>query len=250
MSKTIAVALQKGGTGKTTTVATLSHALAMASFNVLAVDLDPQGNLALAFGLDPAPGLYGLLIDKETPQECMMRARPYLDLIPGDRSTAQAKEQITSALRREECLTRALKPVLGKYDFVFFDCAPSLDILNIAALVSSDWVIMPVEMSYLATVGLAQHIETLQELQGLGYDCQLKMVIPTFCDRVTRESKEILGQLKEHLGDLIAQPIPRSVRFREAPAHYKTIWEHAPNSAGALAYQDSVKRLLRDQRRY
>jgi len=249
VSKSIAVALQKGGTGKTTTVATLAHALAMAGFNILAVDLDPQGNLALAFGLDPAPGLYRLLIDKRTPRDCMVRARPNLDLIPGDRSTARAKEQITSALRREECLMRAIKPLLGQYDFIFFDCAPSLDILNIAALVSSDWVIMPVEMSYLATVGLAQHIETLQELQDLGYHCQLKMVIPTFCDKVTRESREILGQLREHLGDLVARPIPRSVRLREAPAHYKTIWEHAPESAGALAYQDSVKRLLRGQQR-
>jgi len=178
----------------------------------------------------------------------MIQARPNLDLIPSDKSTAEVKEQITSALRREECLTRALKPILGKYDFVFFDCAPSLDILNIAALVSSSWVIMPVEMSYLATVGLAQHIETLQELQGLGYDCELKMVIPTFCDGVTNESKEILHQLREYLGDLVAQPIPRSVKLREAPAHRRTIWEHAPKSAGALAYQDSVKRLLRGYR--
>jgi chromosome partitioning protein len=138
---------------------------------------------------------------------------------------------------------------LGNYDFIFFDCAPSLDILNIAALVSSNWVIMPVEMSYLATVGLAQHIESLQELQDLGYDCQLKMVIPTFCDRVTKESREILRQLKETLGDLVASPIPRSVRFREAPAHYKTIWEYAPKSSGALAYRDSVERLLRGYRR-
>lgn len=241
--KTIAVALQKGGTGKTTTTVTVSHALAMAGKKVLMVDLDPQGNLALAFGLDPAPGLYRLLIENQPLATCIVEARPGLDLVRSDKRTAEVKEILVGRPFREQVLRRALTPAPG-YDYIFLDCAPSLDVLNVAAMVAADGLIVPVMVDYLATAGLAQHVLSLGQLQKLGYGCRLLMVIPTFYDRVTKESTEILTQLAQHFGNLVTAPIPRTVRLREAPALGQTIWEHAPTSAGAMAYRGIVRRLV------
>ena len=240
---TIAIALQKGGTGKTTTTATISHALAMAGKRVLAVDLDPQGNLALAFGLDPGPGLFDWLNDGHSLRDVVVEVRPGLDLVAGDKSTAELKENLTGTMFREQVLLNALKRA-DEYDWVFFDCAPSLDVLNVAAMVAADGMIMPVMVDYLATAGLVQHIESLAQLQAMGYGCQLLMIVPTFFDLVTNESTEILTQLAEHFGRLVAAPIPRNVKLREAPAHGKTIWEYAPKSAGAMAYREIVRRLV------
>lgn len=248
--RTIAVALQKGGTGKTTTTATLSHALARRDYWVLAVDLDSQGHLARAFGLDPAPALYDLLITGRSLTECIIQARPNLDLVRSNKSTAEAKEILAGRSFREQALGQGLKPAQNHYDYVFLDCAPSLDILNINALVAADELIIPVAVDHLATVGLAQHLESLAELyaHAHGHDCKLSMIIPTFYDRVTRESHNVLQQLADHFRGLITTPVPRSVRLREAPAYGKTIWEHAPQSPGAIAYTQTLERLLNDEK--
>lgn len=246
--RTIAIALQKGGTGKTTTTATLSHALAKRGYRVLAVDLDSQGHLARAFGLDSAPALYDLLITRRSLTECIIQARPNLDLVRSDKSTVEAKEILAGRSFREQTLAQALKPAQDRYDYVFLDCAPSLDILNINALVAADELIVPVAVDYLATVGLAQHLKSLAELHAHGHDCKLSMIIPTFYDRVTRESHDMLQQLADHFRGLITTPVPRSVRLREAPAYGKTIWEHAPKSPGAIAYTQILERILNDER--
>jgi len=242
--KTIAVALQKGGTGKTTTTVSVAHALAMAGQRVLAVDLDSQGNLALALGLDPSPGLYNWLNEGRPLHLCLVEARPGLDLIPGDKRTAELKENLTGRRFREQVLRQALEPVREIYDWIFLDCAPSLDVLNIAAMVAADGLIVPVAVDYLATAGLAEHVKSLGELQAMGYGCKLLMVVPTFYDRVTRESTQILTELADHFGMLVTAPIPRTVRLREAPAHGQTIWEYAPASAGAMGYRGVVGRLV------
>lgn len=241
--KTIAIALQKGGMGKTTTTATLAHALAMAGERVLAVDLDPQGNLALTFGLEPAPGLYDWLNDGVCLRDVVVEARPGLDLVRSDKRTAELKENLTGRMFREQVLLNALKGGLA-YDWCFLDCAPSLDLLNIAAIVAADGMIMPVMVDYLATAGLAQHVESLRQMQAMGYGCCLLMVVPTFFERVTNESTEILAQLAERFSGLVTAPIPRNVKLREAPAHGKTIWEYAPCSAAAMAYRGVVRRLV------
>lgn len=242
--RVIAIALQKGGTGKTTTTATLAHALAMAGRRVLAVDLDAQGNLALALGLDPGPGLYHLLIEERPLSACVVQARPNLDLVPGNKMTAEAKEILAGRPFREPCLKRALVPAQDEYDVVFLDCAPSLDILNLAALVAADGLIIPVAVDYLATVGVQQHIKSLAQLQEMGYKCQLLLVVPTFYDRVTRESTEILRQLASTFHGLVTGPVPRCTKLREAPAHGQTIWEYAPTSTAARAYEGVVRRLV------
>lgn len=242
--KTVAVALQKGGTGKTTTTATISHALAMAGKRVLAVDLDPQGNLALAFGLDPAPALSRWLNDGEALGHVVVEARPGLDLVASDKSTSKLKENLSGEWCREQVLRRALERGQSPYDWCFLDCAPSLDILGINALVAAEGVIMPVMVDYLAYAGLRQHLESLAQLREMGFGCELLMVIPTFYDRVTKESREILTQLAQHFGGLVTAPIPRTVKLREAPAHGRTIWEHAPRSAGAMGYRGIVRRLV------
>lgn len=242
--KTIAIALQKGGTGKTTTTATLAHALALAGMKVLAVDLDPQGNLALALGLEPAPALYDLLVTEVPLRECAVKARANLDLVAGDKTTAEAKEILAGRQFREQCLARALAPVQDEYDVAFLDCAPSLDVLNVAALVAADGLIVPVAVDYLATEGLAQHYRSLAQLQAMGCGCQLLLVVPTFYDRVTRESTEILRQLAGTFRGLVTAPVPRCTRLREAPSYGKTVWEYAPTSSAAEAYKLIVRRLL------
>ena len=242
--KTIAVALQKGGTGKTTTTATISHALAMAGKKVLMVDLDSQGSLSKVFGLEPENGLFDWLNDGARFADVVIEARPGLDLIQSYKKTAKLKENLAGVWFREGILARSLEPVSAAYDYAFLDCAPSLDVLNIAALVAADWLIVPVMVDYLATAGLAEHVLSLAQLQTMGFKCQLLMVVPTFFDLVTNESTEILTQLAEHFGRLVTPPIPRNVKLRESPAHGQTIWEYAPNSSGAIAYREIVRRLV------
>ena len=244
--RVIAVANQKGGVGKTTTAVTLGHALAIKGLRILLVDLDSQGNVAVNLGYSPAPGVYRVLVGQELLQNRVVEMRKRLWVLPGNSQTATLKEIMTGMNFREIIVRRMLEGAEGEYDIAILDCAPSLDILNVAALVAADNLLIPVAVDYLATVGLAQHVKSLIELRQAGHKTELRWVVPTFYDEVTKESKSILGELADHFGPLVTAPIHRSVRVREAPAFGKTIWEHAPKCRAAEDYIRLVERVVRD----
>ena len=244
--RTIAVANQKGGVGKTTTAVTLGHALAIRGLRVLLVDLDSQGNVAINLGHDPTPGIYMAVLGKQPLAAWVIEMRDCLYVLPGNGQTASLKEIMSGMNFRELLLARVLNKVSGDYDVAVLDCAPSLDILNVGALVAADDLLIPVAMDYLATVGVAQHVKSLIELREAGHETELRWVVPTFFEEVTKESRRVLADLAEHFGPLVTAPVHRSVRLREAPAYGKTIWEHAPKCRAASDYLAVVARVVRD----
>jgi len=245
--KIITVANQKGGVGKTTTALTIAHALALKGYKVLVVDLDSQGNVAEALGMEPYPGTFQMLVEQKPLEEVALSTdRDGLYIVPGDNSTAVAKQMLASQGFAEFVLQRALRGTPGKqapaedYDLVFLDLAPSLDILHIASIVASDYMLVPVKLDHLALVGVRLSAHTMDEVRekllslGAPFDCKLLGVLPTFYERQTKESQRNLELLQEAFGDLVMPVIPTDTKLREAPAHGKTIWEYAPASRGVL----------------
>lgn len=234
--KIIALANQKGGVGKTTTAITLAHGLARSGKKTLLVDLDPQGHVALALGLEKQPGLYQLLYLNEPLKKVVLTARPNLDILPGDKFTEKVKRHITLSDFRETILADALHAT--KYDVILLDMAPSLDVLHVNGLVASDWVIIPTRLDALAVDGVKEILATLAEVTQRGHSFQGYCILPTFFDRTTRETLLQLQSLAQTFGKRVWPPVPQDTRVREAPAYGKTLLEYSPNSAAMAGYSD------------
>lgn len=255
----MAISNQKGGTAKTTTAVTVAHKLAIEGLNALLVDTDVQGHATLATGLDKAPGIYRLVQRFQgLPEDLLLlNARRRLDVIPSDKMTEQAKMTLAGMSFRERLLQEALED-LNTYDVAVIDCAPSLDVLHVAALVAADWLIVPTRLDYLAVDGVNEVLTSLAEMKRRSDDApQLLGILPTFFDRTTNETMVQLRALVTTFGDLVLPPIPVDTKMREAPAHGETIWEYAPgtrsivgietrkgNHGGYLEFIDRVKEVL------
>ena len=241
MSKIIAVANQKGGVGKTTTAVNLGHGLALAGHKTLIVDLDAQGHVSLSLGMTPEPGLYDLLIRGH---ELGHTVRQYRDsalwIVPGNKETAIAKQILTGRDFREHVLTRALAG--ADFDLILLDCAPSLDVLHVAALVAADGLLVPAKLDHLGLAGVLELLGSLAEVRRAGYECELLGILPTFYDRVTAETKAQYEVLAEHFGPELLPPIPVDTKLREAPSYGRTIFEHAPQSRAVLGIEQNGNR--------
>ena len=239
---TLAVVNQKGGVGKTTTAVTLAHGLAMRGLDVLLVDLDPQGNVADCLGMERASGLYELLVGEpsglrpdsgsgdpsRTWKRGMGSGREGLDVILSDKRTSVARQILTGRAFRERALARALGPMEELYGVCILDAAPSLDLLQICALVAADGFLVPVKLDYLAAAGARRTLESVDALRELGSDYgRFLGIVPTFWDRQTNESDVQLRWLVDQFHDLVWAPIPKDCRVREAPAHGETLWEYS-----------------------
>jgi chromosome partitioning protein len=164
----ITIANQKGGVGKTTTAVTLAHGLALAGQRTLLIDLDPQGHVAFALGLQKAPGLYRWIVEEEPLAKVSVSARANLHILPGDKSTDKAKRSVVISSFPAEILTRLLAH--ASFDVIVLDMAPSLDILHVAALLASNWVLIPTRLDALAVDGVNEVLrssgEKLQEVRA------------------------------------------------------------------------------------
>lgn len=236
MTTIIAIANQKGGVGKTTTAVTLAHGLAQQGRRTLLVDLDVQGHAAVALGLPMQPGLQRLLVNNEPLSRVVVQAREHLDLVAGDRTTEATKLVITGMAFREQVLARALAPARGVYDVVLLDCAPSADVLHVAALVAADWLLVPTRLDALAIHGVTQIVGMLKSVRQVGHAAAFAGVLPTFFDRRTKETHAQLTQITQAFGRFVWPMIPQDTRAREAPAHGQTLWEYAPESASLTGY--------------
>jgi chromosome partitioning protein len=243
-TRTIAIANRKGGVGKTTTAINLGAGLAMLHYKVCIVDLDSQANVSLSFGVDVGRSLYEVLVQGVAASSCLYLVRENLEILPSTEKLAEAKEILTSRRKREEILAKALRDLKG-YDFIILDCAPSLDTLNLNALVASDEVIVPISCDYLAAEGARAHLSNVRELIAEGYELRLSLVVPTFFDQRNRKSHEISLLLKEHFGNIVTDPIRTNVKLAEAPSFRKTIFEYDPQSYGAMDYGKLVTRVAR-----
>lgn len=231
----IAVLNQKGGVGKTTTAVTLAAGLAREGYRTLLVDLDSQGNVCDALGLEKGPGLYRLIVAKMPWRDVVVPSgntdeRQLLDVLPGDKETAEAKRHLLTKDFREQVLKRALQSVHTTYSFVLLDLAPSVDVLHVGALVTADVFLVVTRLDHLAVVGVNDALLTLAALREGGVDPpRLLGILPTFWDRTTKESAYQLAALARTFGARLWSPIPRDVKAREAPAYGQTLWEYAPN---------------------
>ncbi len=244
--KQISIANHKGGCGKTSTCVALAHGLSRVGKRVLVVDVDPQGNASTSFGVKHHKTLYHLLTGQAPLYDCVIQARPNLDIITSNRTLAVAEQKIQGEMNRERSLSRYVNGLNDHYDYVLFDCAPSWRLLNQNALLASQMVIIPVNMEYFGLFALKEMMTDIKRVkQVLGHSLKVGLIVPTFYDVRNNKSKRILEQLTEFFGkDKVADAIRISVRISEAPYYKKTIFEYAPNSRGAEDYELLTKRVL------
>jgi len=252
MAKVIAVANQKGGVAKTTTVQSLGSALAEQGQRVLLVDLDPQACLTFSLGLDPdelGASLHDVLV-RRTSVADVRRDVPSvagLSVIPATIDLAGAEVHLLSRTGREHVLARALQPVLDEYDIVLIDCPPSLGVLTINGLTAAEVVLVPLQCEALSHRGVGQLLETIEDVRQFANDTLSVLgVIATMYDGRTTHARKVLGEVEQRYGlRVFDPPVPKSIRFAEAPEFGRSILEHAPSSTGAAAYRALARAILK-----
>jgi chromosome partitioning protein len=250
MVKVIAVANQKGGVAKTTTVQSLGVALAEQGRRVLVVDLDPQACLTYSLGFDPdnlALSLHDVLVRRARVAEVVSEVPgvPGLSVVPATIDLAGAEVHLLSRTGREHVLARALLPVLDDYDVVLIDCPPSLGVLTINGLTAAEAVIVPMQCEALSNRGVGQLLETIEDVRQFANEkLRVLGVVATMFDSRTTLSRQIFCEVGERHGlPVFEPPIPKSVRFAEAPGFGRSVLQHAPSSSGAVAYRSLSTRV-------
>lgn len=243
MARTIAVANQKGGVGKTTTTINLSAALAEQGKKVLLVDLDPQGNATSGVGVDKRElenTVYELFVGKTTLDECLLET-DFLNLsvIPANINLSGAEIDLIDMNDREYYLKNILLQIKDDYDFILIDCPPSLNMLTVNAMTAADTVLVPIQCEYYALEGLSQLIHTINLVKRrLNPQLQLEGVVFTMYDARTKLSMQVVENVKQTLKENIYNTIiPRSIKLAEAPSYGMPITAYAPTSPGADAYR-------------
>jgi chromosome partitioning protein len=243
--KVITVSNRKGGVAKTTTTVTLGHGLALKGKSVLLVDVDPQGHLAPALGMEQEPGLFDLLVARASLRNVTREARPKLSILPGNVRTATAQTVLTAEREWDDALSRAIRNrVDGQLDYIILDTAPSVGRLQEMALWMADLVVIPSAVDFLSSAGVADLMCELAGMKHDGWRGRLLGILPTFYDEVTNESKTNLAELETAFGKRVLPPIHRATILRECTAEGKTIFELAPNTRAAEEYAALVWRVL------
>jgi chromosome partitioning protein len=244
MVRVVAVANQKGGVAKTTTVHSLGVAMAEQGQRVLLVDLDPQACLTYSLGFNPddlSASLHDVLVRRSKVAEVRLDVPkvPGLHLVPATIDLAGAEVHLLSRTGREHVLARALQPVLSEHDVVLIDCPPSLGVLTINGLTAAEVVLVPLQCEALSHRGVGQLLETIEDVRQFANEkLRVLGVIPTMYDSRTTHARKVLAEVEERHGlPVFSPPVPKSVRFAEAPELGCSILQHAPSSAGAAAYR-------------
>jgi chromosome partitioning protein len=249
LGQVIALANQKGGVAKTTTTLNLGVALAERGMRVLAVDLDPQGNLTMSQGLDPDDlerSMFDVLVHKTPIAEVIVERE--IDLAVSSIDLAGAELALSSMIGRERALQKALLPVRGSYDFILVDTPPSLGLLTINALTAADGVIVPVQCEYLSLRGLIQLENTLTMIrENLNPDVRIQGILPTMFDGRTLHAREAVEILQENFGGLVFDTrIRKTIRYAEAPVKGTSVLKYDSKGNAAKAYRDLAGEVLRD----
>lgn len=247
-SQVVAVANQKGGVAKTTTVASTGAALAEAGRKVLLVDLDPQACLTFAMGVEPHDvqfSVHDVLLERLGPRMAIVSTHEGPDLLPASIDLSGAEMQLANRTGREYVLREALAEVASDYDVVLIDCSPSLGVLTINALTAADEVLIPMQAETLSHRGVAQLLETIEDVRRYtNRDLQILGVLPTMYDSRTKLAREVLHDIEQQYELPLLPPVSRSVRFAEAPGTGRSILTTARRSRGAQAYRELAALIL------
>src|SRR5512134_889393 len=243
----LAVANQKGGVAKTTTVASLGAALAEQGKSVLIVDLDPQACLTFSLGIDPEDlelSVHHVLTKGTDPTEVIIATDDGVDLLPATIELARAEADLLTRTGREYVLRAALEDLEG-YDWVLLDCPPSLGVLTVAALTAANGVLIPLQCETLSHRGVGQLLDTVHDVRRFtNRGLAVWGVLPTLYDGRTNHARTVLETISETYElDVIEPPIPKSIRFAEAPAAGRSILATSRSSKGARAYREVAENL-------
>lgn len=242
MGRIIAIANQKGGVGKTTTAINLSASLASLGKKVLAIDIDPQGNMSSGLGVDKnevEKTVYDLIIGNIGIEECIYEeVIENLDVLPSNIDLSAAEIELIGVDNKEYILRDEVNKVKEKYDFIIIDCPPALSMLTINAMTTSDSVLVPIQCEYYALEGLSQLIHTIELVQErLNPELEIEGVVFTMYDARTNLSLQVVENVKDNLNQNIYKTIiPRNVRLAEAPSYGMPINLYDPKSKGTESY--------------
>ena len=242
MGRIIAVANQKGGVGKTTTSINLSASLASLGQKVLALDMDPQGNMTSGLSINKDEvenSIYDLIIGNAEIEECICRdVFENLDVLPSNINLSAAEIELIGVDNKEYIIKKEIEKVKDRYDFIIIDCPPALSMLTINAMTTANSVLVPIQCEYYALEGLSQLIHTIELVQDrLNPDLEIEGIVFTMYDARTNLSLQVVENVKDNLNQNIYKTIiPRNIRLAEAPSYGIPINLYDPKSSGAESY--------------
>jgi chromosome partitioning protein len=264
---TLAVANQKGGVAKTTSVASLGAALAELGHSVLLVDLDPQACLTFSLGIDPEDveiSIHHVLTKGTHASEVVIATDDGVDLLPATIELARAEADLLTRTGREQVLKAALADLLedqlegatdgaegSAYDWILLDCPPSLGVLTVAALTAADGVLIPLQCETLSHRGVGQLLDTVHDVRRFtNRDLEVWGVLPTLYDGRTNHARTVLETISETYDLVVVEPpIPKTIKFAEAPAAGRSILATSRSSKGAKAYREAAAHLVERSKR-
>jgi chromosome partitioning protein len=250
MARTVAIANQTGGVGKTTTAVNLSAALALSGKKVLLIDLDPQGNAGSGLGypsIKVQRGVYEVLGGDATLSQVLLETEvPGLHLVPSGQRLVGAEVELVDVPRREYRLKEALPDIDERFDFIFIDAPPSLGFLTLNALTAARSVLVPVQCEYYALEGLSHLLSAIRLVQqGLNPTLQIEGVLLTMFDNRLNLSQQVLEETRRFFAERVYRTvIPRNVRLSEAPSFGKPVVVYDPSCAGSMSYMNLAKEVI------
>lgn len=250
MARIIGVANQKGGVGKTTTAINVAASFAVLEYKTLLVDADPQANSTTGTGFDLhniTNSLYDCMVNNVKAEDVILKSElPFLDVIPSHIDLVGAEIEMINYPNRENVMKNVLDSVRDKYDFIIIDCSPSLGLITVNSLVSSDSVIVPVQCEFFALEGLGKLLNTVKIVQNrLNPDLQIEGILMTMYDGRLRLCNQVVSEVRRHFDDIVFSTIiHRNTRLSEAPSVGKPVILYDAESKGSINYLNLAKEIL------